>query len=431
MNKGYVFKAVGATSALVMIAGMGACGSQTAGSDDGGDGQVEISFQTKNLKSGYEQYFTDLIAAFEKENPDIKVKWIDQPGEGYVNKLSTDAAAGQLPDVFDLMPGDAYEFAKAGAIENISKSDPDAEKNFTEGTWAGLTFNGFGIEEGAYGYPWYMTVGTMFYNKAVLEECGLDSSTAPTGWEEYFDMADKFAEKCGDSQYYWESAVPTIGSFAVYGVDQMNADQTEFTINSDKGVEFVQHYVDMYKKGVFSKEAAAANGTQSTDLFKQGQVAVRGGFMYDLKDMKENAPDLYENILVGPGLGGDILGTSMEMLAVSSTSKHKEAAMKLAEFVTNNENQVQFAKDSQTFPSTAEGYDDPYFQEADDSTLEGQVIKLIGTRLRGARITDPAQFTTQDSTELLEQLGAAITGQITAKEALDTVVESANSRLGQ
>ncbi|BAQ31859.1 ABC transporter substrate-binding protein [Bifidobacterium scardovii] len=429
MRKGYLFKAVGAASALAMITGLAACGSDTASTDNGG--KVEISFQTKNLKGGYEDYFTKLIAEFEKENPNITVKWIDQPGEGYVDKLSTDAAAGELPDVFDLMPGDAYPFAKAGAIENISKSDPDAEKNYTEGSWAGLTFSGFGIDEGAYGYPWYLTAGSMFYNKSVLEECGVDSSKIPTNWEEYFSMADQFAKTCGNTGKYWDASVPTIGDFAVYGVDQMNKDQTKFTINSDKGVEFVQHYVDMYKEGVFSKEAAASNGTQSTDQFKQGMVAARRGFMYDLKDMQENAPDLYKNIAVGPGLGGETLGSSMEMLSVSATSKHKEEAMKLAAFVTNNKNQVDFAKSSQTFPSSAEGYDDDYFQNVDESTLEGQVIKMVASRLKTAKVTDPAQFTSQDSTELLEQLGAAITGQITAKEALDSVVESANARLNQ
>lgn len=56
---------------------------------------------------------------------------------------------------------------------------------------------------------------------------------------------------------------------------------------------------------------------------------------------------------------------------------------------------------------------------------------MVASRLKTAKVTDPAQFTSQDSTELLEQLGAAITGQITAKEALDSVVESANARLNQ
>lgn len=426
MNTTYARRALGVGSALVFVAGLAACGPTGAVSE----GATEISFQTKNLKAGYEQYFTDLIAAFEKDNPDIAVKWIDQPGEGYVDKLSADAAAGSLPDVIDLMPGDAYEFAKAGVIENISKADPDAERNYTKGAWGGLTFSGFGIDEGAYGYPWYMTAGSMFYNTAVLERCGIDPSKIPTDWEEYFDMADRFSQTCADSGYYWDAAVPTIGDFAVYGVDLMNDDQTRFTINNDKGVEFVQHYVDMYRDGVFSKESAASNGTQSTDQFKQGMVAARRGFMYDLKDMQENTPDLYKNLAVGPGLGGQTLGTSMEMLAVSAASRHKDAAMKFAEYVTDNKNQVDFAKSSQTFPSSAEGYDDPYFQDADDGTLEGKVIAMVGSRLNTAEVTDPAQFTTQDSTELLEQLGAAITGQIGARKALDTVVESANARLG-
>ena len=125
MNTTRITKLIAACGALAMMTGLASCGSSDKSADKENS---TISFQTKNLESVYKDYFNGLIAKFEKQNPGIKVKWIDQPGDGYANKLSTDAAANQLPDVMDMMPKDAYILAKSGAIDNISKANPDIEK---------------------------------------------------------------------------------------------------------------------------------------------------------------------------------------------------------------------------------------------------------------------------------------------------------------
>lgn len=115
-----VKKAIALTGAAVMMLSMAACGSSsTAGSDK------EVSFQTWNLKNDtYTPYFESLIKEFEKDNPGVTVKWIDQPADGYSDKINADAAAGTLPDVVDMSPNGAYSLAKAGVIANLSKDDP-------------------------------------------------------------------------------------------------------------------------------------------------------------------------------------------------------------------------------------------------------------------------------------------------------------------
>lgn len=105
-----------------MLFAVAACGNSTSSNSN------EISFQTWNLKNDtYTPYFNDLIAAFQKENPGVTVKWIDQPADGYTDKINADAAAGTLPDVVDMSPTGAYSLAKAGVTLNLSREDPDAE----------------------------------------------------------------------------------------------------------------------------------------------------------------------------------------------------------------------------------------------------------------------------------------------------------------
>ena len=151
-------KILGITCAVAALVSVSACGSSSGGKT--ADGKKEVSFQTWNLKNDtYTPYFNDLIAAFEKKNPDVKIKWIDQPADGYTDKINADAAAGTLPDIVDMSPNGAYSLAKAGVLMNLSTEVPDAAKQFTKSSWDAVTFKGENIEKGAYAFPWYLNSG--------------------------------------------------------------------------------------------------------------------------------------------------------------------------------------------------------------------------------------------------------------------------------
>lgn len=112
-------KILAIAGAGAMLVSVAACGSGTAG-DDGG--KKEISFQTWNLKNDkYTPYFEALIKAYEKDHPDVTVKWLDAPSDGYEDKLSSQAAAGELPDIVDGGNSILYGLAKAGALLDVSK----------------------------------------------------------------------------------------------------------------------------------------------------------------------------------------------------------------------------------------------------------------------------------------------------------------------
>src|SRR6476469_6548254 len=63
-----------------------------------------------------------LIAAFEKENPDVKVNLVTAPFDSYFTKLQTDIAAGSAPDVFDLNYENFVTFASKNALRPLAAS---------------------------------------------------------------------------------------------------------------------------------------------------------------------------------------------------------------------------------------------------------------------------------------------------------------------
>ncbi|MCZ4444752.1 MULTISPECIES: ABC transporter substrate-binding protein [Bifidobacterium] len=415
-----VKKAIALTGAAVMMLSMAACGSSsTAGSDK------EVSFQTWNLKNDtYTPYFESLIKEFEKDNPGVTVKWIDQPADGYSDKINADAAAGTLPDIVDMSPNGAYSLAKAGVIANLSKDDPKGADQFTDSSWDAVTFKGDDLEEGAYAYPWYLNSGVQYYNTAVLQQCGV--TDVPTTMDDFFTAASTIGKNCPGTNMV--AAVPTLESLGQYGSQLMNEDQTEFTFNDEKGVELVQHYIDMYKEKSLSADALNNQWTGEGDAFKEGNVASLSGSAYSVSDFEENAPKVYENLAIVERLIGEggKQNVAMETLVVSNTAKNKDLAMKFARFVTNKKNQTEFCTKSHTFPSVKGAIDDPAFSPTGDS-MQDKAVALASKAVKDDNwFASPSPFSENAKTALREQIALAIQGEQTAKEALDKVVKIAN-----
>lgn len=415
--------------ALTAAVGVGAlvlagCAGATPGAD--GDTAGEITFQTWNLKNDkFTPYFEDLIAAFEDENPDAKIKWVDAPAEGYQDKLSADAAAGNLPDVVDMGPEAAYTLAQAGVLDDIAASDAEAEDLYLDKAWEAMTFEGLG--GGTYGYPWYLNTGPSFFNTALFTECGLDPATLPTGYDELFTQAETLTATCPQASMI--ARMPAIENFGEYGVDLMNDEGTEFTYNSEKGVEFVQRFVDLYAGAGLTEESLNNLQTAEVDDFKAGRLAYLPGSSYTYNDLKESAPDVFDSLGIGPRINDSSPNMYIESLVVNAGSENVELAREFAKYVTNSENQLAFAQAASVFPSSEGTLDDPYYTE-DDGDGATAVRLEAAAQVREAVVWWPAAFSGgPDAATLREEIALAVLGEKTAKEALDASVEYSNNRL--
>ena len=391
-------KILAIAGAGAMLVSVAACGSGTAG-DDGG--KKEISFQTWNLKNDkYTPYFEALIKAYEKDHPDVTVKWLDAPSDGYEDKLSSQAAAGELPDIVDGGNSILYGLAKAGALLDVSKQAPDAEKDYYEGAWKSVTMQGNGVEKGAYGLPWYVNDGPTYWNTELMQKCGLDPNKIPTTWDEYFAAGDTIVH----------------------------------TFNDEAGVKQISRFVELYKKGGIPPEALDSSWSQAADLFQRGNLVSMAGSAYSADGFKQNAPDRYKNLAVGPRISNDGKSASVayEMLGISANSKHPDVAIDFARFVTNEKNQIEFDKKASVFPSAKGGLDDDYYKSIYESTLEGKALKITLDQVKDGYGSRPAEFTDNNGYKnFQQQIALAMQGKQTAKEALGKSVEFANEKLAQ
>jgi raffinose/stachyose/melibiose transport system substrate-binding protein len=119
----------------------------------------------------------NLIAAFEKLNPNITIKDVAQPGTSYFTLLQSAAISGNGPDLAVMWTG-IYDLQYSSYLENLKGNVPAADLNKMEGLqWEAPNFN---TSLGAYVMPLETQFYIGFYNKKLFAEAGIKS--VPTDW---------------------------------------------------------------------------------------------------------------------------------------------------------------------------------------------------------------------------------------------------------
>jgi len=411
--------ATAATAALVLTG----C-SSGGNASDSGDGSISgtITLQTWALTPTYTDYLQGVIDDFEQEHPDATVKLQDQPGDGYADKVLSQASSNSLPDVVNLPPDIALPLAKRGFLQDVSKDDTKLDSTYVEGALASYQYKGL---DGTYGYPWYLNTDVDYWNSDMFAKCGLDADNPPKTTDELFTQAKTMHENCPTD--YLMSRKPGLGDFTLAGVKVLNADGTKFTFaDSSKAADLITRYKQAYQDGYMPSNVLNSDYLGNSTLFTQGKVAWTTGGATSLADFEKNNPSLKGKVTVSPAL--DTPPLYVQGLSVSSRSKHLATAEAFARFMTNAKNQEAFAHQVNIFPSTTSSQSDPFFSE-DDGTVNGKARVLANEALKEAEVINPVEANSAMTDFLDQQIALAMKGQVSPEKALQTAQTKMNSLL--
>jgi multiple sugar transport system substrate-binding protein len=190
-----------AAAAAVVLA-LSACGGGAAA--ERADGKVELRFSWWGGDKRA-QLTQQAIAAFEAENPNIKIKPEFGDWSGYWDKLATQVAANDAPDIIQMDEKFITEYSARGALLDLSKYDVDTSKFDEAALNAGKGSKGLtGIAAG-------INAATILANPAVFKAAGVaipDDSTWT--WEDFGRVAAEVTEKSPKGTY----------GAAAYGTDE-------------------------------------------------------------------------------------------------------------------------------------------------------------------------------------------------------------------
>ena len=325
----------------------------TASADNQASGEdVTIEFWTIDLKAAFGDFFNDMIAQYESENPGVTVNWTDVPYGDIQSKLVTSVAGGAAPDVVNLNTQFTLTLAGQGALVDLNKEATDEQKSiYIPDLWDSAK-----IGDSVYAFPWYASPDIMFYNQELFDKAGIE---VPTTFDEALEEAEEFYNKTGAYLFMPDEFFNILFE---EGIDVLNADKTAAAFNTQETVDLLNKYKEYTDKGVIPK-TKWGDWDEMLKLFESG--------------IKDEAPDIYEKVGVSTPLTGKngLSRNPLMNLVVPEASKNHEAAIAFANYVTNDANQLAFCKEVSIFPSTTAASEDPYFT-SDTATLEGQASAM-------------------------------------------------------
>jgi len=269
------FLALAFSTCLLMAAGVGLASAQMA---DSIDEPVTISFYNYNLASaGIGREATlELIAAFEKAHPKIKVEPIGAPSNEVLSRVQADMVAGLDVDVAQLVFRDliyAAEQLGAQPLEDVAGEELTAHaKGFVP---AGLALGE--VNGKTYGLAYVFSTPVMFINRDLFREAGLDPDRPPRTWDEVKTAGKAIAEKTGKHGFFPGAYGPTDGTFVYQSIVMSNGGKVregnKLTFAEKDQADAVAMLRDLMDSGAHARIDVGA----PLDTFQSGNL---GMFLY-------------------------------------------------------------------------------------------------------------------------------------------------------
>ena len=390
---------------------------------------VKIQFWTIALKPKFDDYINARITKFQNENKNVTVEWTDLPYDAIEQKMLTAIGSGEAPDVVNLNTGIALTMAQKKALVDLKKDAPETLSIYQDSLLKGATFKG-----GVYAYPWYATSQLLIMNTDIITKAGLDPKNPPKTWDEMTTWAKTIREKTGKYAFMPNR---TINQFSLAGIPILNEDKTKAAFNTPEAVKLFQWSYDLIEKDLIPHDSITKDFAVALDRYQAGELAFLLTGPQMLTRIKTNAPGVYATTDVAPFIldKGNVLQTSLMNMVVPSAVKpeNKAAAIKFANYITNDESQLEFAKVVSVLPSTKKAAADPFFTTDTGNPLDDKAKKITVEQMKISEDFTLGVGGKQGkiNSEYLKALEAAMSGTKTAKQAIDDLEKAVNDILAQ
>lgn len=380
----------------------------------------------------YDSFFVEAGKRYtENVNPNVTFKVEVIPGDSRDEKLSVAESTNTLPDIVyegAFTMSSYYHKGSIVAIDDIIGEED--RKDIAEGIWENCV-----VEDKTFIFPFAHMPGTLVYNADMFKEAGLEDKMAGENeiatWtpEELKEILTTLKEKLPDKYPMSLFAMNNQGDtwnltwLRMFG-SRFFGEDGHLVVNDEAGVKALDYILDLYNNGLTVPGAESLTSNDCNAMFQNKQIAIsftNSTLMTNLQtDMNNGTIEPFDARLANiPGSPEPKSFTYVSGFMAMNTGKDARIAA---------------AKDFIKYACT-----DPELVMASKNTLpvRESVTKEVGDELPLlAAYTENAKYIYNFSNNipgynelrnvLFPELQAALTGQKTAQEALDSYVEKGN-----
>jgi multiple sugar transport system substrate-binding protein len=295
----------------------------------------------------------DLVAAFEAENPDIKVKAESIPwggGNDYYTRLFAAIVANGAPDCAQVKLANQARLMEMQALEPLETmiKSWDARSDISDNIWS--------INKASDGHQYYLplhyVVLYLYYRADLFDAAGLK---APTTFDEFQSVAKALTKDnvFGFGMRGGAGGYDNWGPFVLGG----GATFAKGGMVSDAALKANRWYVGLATQQKVVPPSAPTDGfKQIIANFKAGRSAMAIHHVGSSNDLVAALGDKVQAAPVPHGADGN--GWTLygdESNAIFSSSKNKEAAFRWISFLSTGDNNLALTKLSGQLPITISG----------------------------------------------------------------------------
>lgn len=335
----------------------------------GPKGPPPITLTVWNVFEGLDQY-SDIIAEYQKANPNITIKYEKVDYLEYRQKLLDAFASGTAPDIFAIH--NTWLPLEKNRVSPMPKSLPlqsEFEQVFPRVVGADFTRVGENGERNIYALPLSVETLGLFYNKDYFETANIGSP--PKTWEELVDYAKLFTQlddagkikisgvALGSSGNI-NRAADIISLLMLQAGAHMNNELLSEATFDDQvwvgegpeqkrfspGKEALQFYL-AFSDPTANAYSWNADMPYSIDAFVEGKTAMMINYPHHIGTIMSKAPHLNIEVASMPQLKDgkeNINYASYWGFAVSKISQNKDAAWNFVNFLVQPENAKKYAE---------------------------------------------------------------------------------------
>lgn len=381
---------------------------------------VEVRWsQWKTTEVG-EKFMAEVKAAFEKDNPGIRLVLVDSPFTGFHDRALVQHQAKRLADILMVQVDWIAEFADLGMLEPLDAMIAQEPKEFFDGIPS--TFR-----QKWKGKQYYLPLETgsvaLFYNTKIFQAAGI--AAPPRTWDEYAEIARKVTRP--DAKIFATTATlgtepPTNMTYDIYplilqaGGRIIDSTTNKAVFNSAEGVKAIEWYVERVNKDKVAAPGILSNGEREKRAnFSSGNIAMMFEGPWGISIQKQLNPALEFAIAPLPtnATNGTMVRGSMN--TVTTQSQNKDAAWKFMRWMSGPVGAAMWSKGTGAFPARSDVTTQDWFKERKEFQPFAQQVGWENAQSPFLGMPNAVQMNKIMTTEIQN----VVQGKKTAKQALD------------
>lgn len=351
--------------------------------------------------------------------------------EYYVNQFAAQSSEFDVGMMDVVWPA---EFVNAGWAAEVS--DPDGVTDeMLETPVETVT-----IDDSLYGMPMFTDANGLYYRTDLLEEAGYDEP--PSTYMELVNIAQDVMDQSDDdlNGYIWQGGsnegLTIMWLNWLWGMGGSVQDgDGNLVVNTQEGVEALQHAVDLIYEYEITPQSIASSGTDGNrQTFQQGNTIFMRNWPYAYALFQDDTPvtDNFAVTTMPTAEGHEDANNSCIggwSLFINSFSENIEAAQELANYVGTAEAQEQLAAERSRLPVRADLYEDSYWEDsdADKPAFLDRFSEILNRTSARPAIPNYSQW----SNIVYTECNNALTDQKSPQEALDDAQEQIDSDINE